>query len=228
MPLDGPAEAFELADRIGKAAVLDALARGEVLRAVRAKPWPGGLLFINVHPAALREFDFDAFAAQVIDAGLSHTDIVLEITEQADLDNPTNLRALKRASARGFKLALDDLGAGNAGLRALTHVQFHIIKLDRHVISRVGIDPAADAVVAAATTFVRNTGGWVVAEGIEDTNMLEAVLDDSQWRADDRATPRWTGIPPRIPRQRSAGPRQPTQPPRPSPRATLSCPPWRG
>ena len=183
MPLDGPAEAFELADRIGQAAVLDALARGEVLRAVKAKPWPGGLLFINVHPAALREFDFDAFAAQVIDAGLAHTDIVLEITEQADLDNPTNLRALKRASARGFKLALDDLGAGNAGLRALTHVQFHIIKLDRHVISRVGIDPAADAVVAAATTFVRNTGGWVVAEGIEDTNMLEAVLDDSQWRA---------------------------------------------
>ena len=183
MPLNGPAEAFELADRIGKAAVLDALARAEVLHAVRARPWPGGLLFINVHPAALREFDFDAFAAQVIDAGLSQTDIVLEITEQADLDNPSNLRALKRASARGFKLALDDLGAGNAGLRALTHVQFHIIKLDRHVISRVGIDPAADAVVAAATTFVRNTGGWVVAEGIEDTNMLEAVLDDSQWRA---------------------------------------------
>ena len=183
MPLDGPAEAFELADRIGKAAVLDALARAEVLRAVEARPWPGGLLFINVHPAALREFDFDAFAAQVIDAGLSQTDIVLEITEQADLDNPTNLRALKRASARGFKLALDDLGAGNAGLRALTHVQFHIIKLDRQVISRVGIDPAADAVVAAATTFVRNTGGWVVAEGIEDTSMLEAVLDDSQWRA---------------------------------------------
>ncbi len=184
MPLDGPAEAFELADRIGKAAVLDALARAEVLRAVRAKPWPGGLLFINVHPAALREFDFDEFAEQVIAAGLARTDIVLEITEQADLDNPSNLRALKRASARGFKLALDDLGAGNAGLRALTHIQFHIIKLDRHVISRVGIDPAADAVVAAATTFVRNTGGWVIAEGIEDTDMLEAVLDDSQWRAE--------------------------------------------
>jgi diguanylate cyclase (GGDEF)-like protein len=182
-PLDGPAEAFELAARVGKAAELDAMARRVILRGVTAEPWPGGLLFINVHPAALREFDFDAFGAEVIAAGLAHADIVLEVTEQADLDNPTNVRALKRASARGFKLALDDLGAGNAGLRALTHHQFHIIKLDRQVISRLGIDPAADAVVAAATTFVRNTGGWVIAEGIEDRYKLEAVLDDSHWRA---------------------------------------------
>ena len=51
------------------------------------------------------------------------------------------------------------------------------------MISRLGIDPAADAVVAAATTFVRNTGGWVIAEGIEDRSKLDAVLDDSTWRS---------------------------------------------
>ena len=185
MPLDGPAEAFELADRIGRADELDALARRVVLEAVKATPWPGGLLFVNVHPAALRGFDFDAFAADVIAAGLAHTDVVLEVTEQADLDNPTNVRALKLARAAGFKLALDDLGAGNAGLRALTHTQFHVIKVDKQVISRLGIDPAADAVVAAATTFVRNTGGWVIAEGIEDRSKLDAVLDDSTWRSAD-------------------------------------------
>jgi len=183
VPLNGPAEAFDLADRIGKASELDALARNAVLRAVSAKPWPGGLLFVNVHPAALRDLDFDAFAAEVIAAGLAHTDVVLEVTEQADLDNPTSIRALKRARGTGFKLALDDLGAGNAGLRALTHTQFHVIKVDRQVISRLGIDPAADAVLAAATTFVRNTGGWVIAEGIEDKLQLDTVLEDSMWRS---------------------------------------------
>lgn len=100
---------------------------------------------------------------------------------------PSDTSALKRARARGFKLALDDLGAGNAGLRALTHTQFDVIKLDRRVISRLGIDPAADAVVAAATAFVRNTGGWVIAEGIEDRFQLDAVLDDSTWRSTNPA-----------------------------------------
>lgn len=179
LPLGGPAEAFELADRIGLAAELDALARHEVLEAVSTTSWTGGWLFINVHPAALCELDFDAFAVEVIAAGLSHTDIVLEITEQADLDNASNIRALKRASARGFRLALDDLGSGNAGLRALNHAQFEVIKLDRAVTARLGIDPAADAVLAAASAFVRGTGGWVIAEGIEDKDRLDAILADS-------------------------------------------------
>ena len=48
-------------------------------------------------PAALREFDFDAFAAQVTAAGLARADII-EITEQGGLDNPSHLRALKRAT----------------------------------------------------------------------------------------------------------------------------------
>ena len=179
LPLGGPAEAFELADRVGLAAELDAIARREVLEAVRTTPWSGGWLFINVHPAALREFDFNAFAVEVIAAGLSHTDVVLEITEHADLDNASNIRGLKRASACGFRLALDDLGSGNAGLRALNQAQFEVIKLDRAVTSRLGIDPAADAVLAAASAFVRGTGGWVIAEGIEDKDRLDAVLADS-------------------------------------------------
>lgn len=68
------------------------------------------------------------------------------------------------------------MGRSNAGLRALTHVSFDIVKLDREVVARLGTDPASAATVAAATTFVQQTGGWVIAEGIEDTRMLAAVL----------------------------------------------------
>ena len=105
--------------------------------------------------------------------------MILEITEHDGLDRPEPIRVLKRAQARGFRLALDDMGAGNAGLRALTHVRFDVVKLDRRVTARLGIDPASNATVAAATTFVQQTGGWVIAEGIEDNDMLAAVLGDS-------------------------------------------------
>lgn len=178
-PLNGPAEAFDLAHRLGAAGRLDRLARRTILAAVAERQWHG-LLFLNLHPDALRELDVDAFVDEIRAVGLAPSDVVVEITEHADLDSAQHLRVLKRIRSRGFRLALDDLGQGNAGLRALTHVQFDIIKLDRQVIARLGIDPASDATVAAATIFARQTGGWLIAEGIEEPTMLNALLDDTQ------------------------------------------------
>lgn len=56
-------------------------------------------------------------------------------------------------------------------------VRFDVVKIDRDVIVRLGTDPSADATVAAATTFVQRTGGWVIAEGIEDQRILTAVCN---------------------------------------------------
>lgn len=176
VPIDGPEQAFALAHRLGVVVQLDQRARHEVLRAVRESQWQG-LLFINIHPDALRSLDVDAFETQVITAGLAAEQVVLEVTEHAGMDSQEPIRVLKQAQARGFRLALDDMGHGNAGLRALTLVRFDVIKIDRDVIVRLGTDPSADATVAAATTFVQRTGGWVIAEGIEDQRILTAVCD---------------------------------------------------
>ena len=175
LPIEGPEQAFALAHRLGVVVALDQRARREVLRAVRDRQWQG-LLFINVHPDALRSLDVDAFATQVIAAGLQIEQVVLEVTEHADMDSPGPIRVLKQAQARGFRLALDDMGHGNAGLRALTLVRFDVIKIERDVIVQLGADPASDATVAAATTFVQRTGGWVIAEGIEDQRILTRCL----------------------------------------------------
>lgn len=174
-PITGPQEAFDLAQRLGIAARLDAQARRAVLAAVRDREWQG-LLFINVHPDALPDLDADALVIELAAVGLEPADVVLEITEQAGLDHPEPIRVLKRAHERGFRLALDDMGQSNAGLRALTHVRFDVIKIDRLVVARLGTDPASAATVAAATTFVQQTGGWIIAEGIEDTVMLTSLL----------------------------------------------------
>lgn len=175
VPIDGPEEAFQLAQRLGLAADLDACARRTVLADVASRRWEG-MLFVNIHPDALPRLDVEELAAEVVAAGLDTTDVTLEVTEHPGLDLPEPIRVLKRAHALGFRLALDDMGKGNAGLRALTHVRFDVVKIDRLVIARLGMDPASDATVAAAATFVQKSGGWVVAEGIEDAEMLTAVL----------------------------------------------------
>jgi diguanylate cyclase (GGDEF)-like protein len=174
-PISGPQEAFELAERLGLAAALDARARREVLTAVKARRWDG-LLFMNIHPDALAHLDIDALTAELAAAGLEPEDVVLEVTEQAGLDHPEPIRTLTRAHERGFRLALDDMGRSNAGLRALTLVRFDIIKIDGEVIARLGKDPSSAATVAAAMTFVGQSGGWVVAEGIEEHQMLSTLL----------------------------------------------------
>lgn len=176
-PVAGPHEAFELAQRLGIAGGLDRQARRTVLRAVAQLDWRG-YLFLNVHPDALPDLDVDALVEEVAAAGLTPSQVVLEVTEHDGLDRPEPVRVLKRAHARDFRLALDDMGSGNAGLRALRHVRFDVLKLDRQVTARLGTDPACDATLAAVTTFVQMTGGWVVAEGIEDASMLSAVLGD--------------------------------------------------
>jgi len=178
-PIDGPQEAFELAQRMGVAADLDECARHTILASVRAQEWDGPL-FINIHPDALARLDVDALVVEAASAGLAPSDIVLEVTEQSSLDRPEHIKVLQRAHALGFRLALDDMGKGNAGLRALTHVPFDVVKIDSDVIARLGLDPASDATVAAAIAFVQRAGGWVVAEGIEDAQMLRAVLGIGQ------------------------------------------------
>jgi diguanylate cyclase (GGDEF)-like protein len=174
-PIDGPQEAFELAERLGLAADLDACARRAILSSVRARKW-AGLLFINIHPDALERLDADALVAEVASAGLAPSDVILAVTEHASLDHPESIRSLEQAHARGFRLALDDMGKGNAGLRTLTHVQFDVVKIDSDVIAHLGVGPASDATVAAAVAFVQRTGGLVVAKGIEDAQRLRAVL----------------------------------------------------
>ena len=181
-PVDGPQEAFALAQRLGIAAELDERARQEIFRSVGRRDWQG-LLFVNVHPDSLARLDVDVLSADVRRVGLSPSDVVLEVTEHTGLDRPEPIRMLKRAQSRGFRLALDDLGQGNAGLRALTHVRFDVVKLDRQVIARLGIDPAADATVAAAITFIQQVGGWVIAEGVEDADMLDAILGNGRRQA---------------------------------------------
>ena len=180
-PLAGPEEAFALAHRLGLASRLDEVARRVVLTSVSAHTWQG-MLFLNIHPDALERLDIDALVDQLAAAGLAPHDVVVEVTEHADLDKPDHILVLKRAHASGLRLALDGLGRGNSGLRALTHVRFDVIKIDRRVVARLGVDPASDAAVAAATAFVLHSGGWVIAEGIEDPDTLSVVLHGTSHR----------------------------------------------
>ncbi|CAN5661825.1 hypothetical protein BH18ACT15_BH18ACT15_01230 [soil metagenome] len=174
--LTGPGEAFEIAESMGRAHVLDALCRHATLTSVPVLP-PGALLFLNVSPQTM---DHDALTGDLLKqeveaVGLSPNQVVLEITERSQARLEVVIREARRARDLGFRLALDDVGAGNAGLEMLRQLPVDFVKIDREVVANALEDIKSRAVLGAVISFARQTGAFVIAEGIESNAMIDMV-----------------------------------------------------
>ena len=176
--LAGPGEAFEIADSIGRGHELDAVCRRATLRAAADLP-KGALLFLNVSPQTLEHDALagDSLVLAVRGAGYEPEQVVLEITERTDARMEVLVPEAARLRSLGFKLALDDVGAGNAGLEMLSALPVDFIKIDRAVVADAVEDRSARAVMLGIMAFARESGAFVIAEGIETEEMLELARD---------------------------------------------------
>jgi diguanylate cyclase (GGDEF)-like protein len=172
--LSGPAEAFDIAEQLGSVHRLDVLC---VESALRAAPelGPDVLLFLNLAPLTL---DLDAegedwLLPAVERAGLSPGQIVVEVTERFGGRTGPVVKSLQRLREQGFLIAVDDVGTGNSGLEMLSKLDAEFVKIDRSIVAGAATEPGARAVLLAMATFARQTGAFVIAEGIEDEESLQ-------------------------------------------------------
>jgi diguanylate cyclase (GGDEF)-like protein len=174
--LAGPQEAFDVAAKIGRAHDLDRVCREAAIARCREMP-DGALLFLNVSPETLARGGLgpNELIASIEAAGLRPERVVLEVTERFDGPPDPVIAAAALLQRAGFKLALDDTGAGNAGLEYLGRLRADFIKIDAAIIASAATDPAARGMLAAIVAFAAMTGGYVIAEGIEDQTMLDMV-----------------------------------------------------
>jgi EAL domain-containing protein (putative c-di-GMP-specific phosphodiesterase class I) len=135
----------------------------------------GVLLYVNVHPHDLEdEALLDPAAPLSRHAGR----VVLEVTERARLTDVANVpERIRRLRALGFRVALDDLGAGYAGLTSFTALAPDIVKLDMALLRGIDKDPVKLKLVTSMTRLCRELGILVVAEGIETAEELEAATN---------------------------------------------------
>jgi EAL domain-containing protein (putative c-di-GMP-specific phosphodiesterase class I) len=126
------------------------------------------------HPAAApaeTETPRDESLREQLPADL--TGIVIEITEHELVADGERLRAtLDELRARGARIAVDDAGAGYAGLRQLMLLRPDVIKLDRGLIEDVARDEAKQALVECFVRFAERTSADVCAEGVESLEDL--------------------------------------------------------
>jgi EAL domain-containing protein (putative c-di-GMP-specific phosphodiesterase class I) len=171
--LPHPGALFSVAERLGRVHEVGRAIRASVARTLAEQPQQGDV-FINLHPSDL--LDASLFAE---DAPLAPwaRQIVLEVTERVALDSrsdvPTRVRKLRE---RGYRIAIDDLGAGYAGLSYFTLLSPDVVKLDIALIRNVQQEAIKQKLVGSLTTLCRELGMRVVAEGIETAAERDTVV----------------------------------------------------
>jgi len=159
----------------------------------------GLTLSINLLPMSLVEVpDAVPFLLNEIEAqGLVPEQIMVEFTENEVISRLDEFEAaIKQLKAAGISLALDDFGAGFAGLSLLTRIQPDKIKIDRNIISGVHKSGPKQAIIHAILKCCSSLEISVIAEGIEQPEewmWLEAA-GVSQFQGFLFAKPKLNGI----------------------------------
>ena len=170
-PEHGPAVWFAAAQRHGRRAELEAAALRSGLRARESLP-PNCFLSINVSPDLLVDDRVRAVWREHDDL----TGVVVELTEQTPIESYSALaRDLAVLRATGALIAVDDAGAGYAGLQHLLRLRPAIIKLDRELVAGVDVDEAKRALIEMLGTFSARIDAWLLAEGVEREGELTAL-----------------------------------------------------
>ncbi len=131
--------------------------------------------FVNLHPLDLLD---DALYATDDPLAPHASAVIFEITERAALDELPDAEARIRALRDlGYEVAVDDLGAGYAGLATLARVSPDIVKLDMSLIRGLDTDAVKQKLVRMVAALSHDLGARVVAEGIETMGERAAAAE---------------------------------------------------
>jgi EAL domain-containing protein (putative c-di-GMP-specific phosphodiesterase class I) len=132
------------------------------------------LLFVNLHPADLEDPELSDASSPLAQHA---TRVVLEVTERAALDGITNLpKRIARLREMGFRLAVDDLGAGYAGLSTFAYLEPEFVKLDMSLVRGVHTSQTRQRIIRSVAALCHEMDMTVVVEGVETCQERDALL----------------------------------------------------
>jgi diguanylate cyclase (GGDEF)-like protein len=171
------ASMFTVAEASGRTADLDWVCiRAIVAGATKLEPHQ--TLSLNLSPMTIEapEFQPQPLFGLLARAGISPDRIILEITERQGIEQLDTLRTkLGACRAAGFRIAIDDLGAGNSGLRLLSQIHFDIVKIDLSLVQAGTQREASLDIVRTLMELAERWGAYAVAEGVETADQLRML-----------------------------------------------------
>jgi diguanylate cyclase (GGDEF)-like protein len=177
--LADPSSLFAAAEAAGRTVELDMLCL-EVVAKGAGTLEPGTYLSVNLSPRTLESELFSPSDLKAIFRrhGIPLDQVVLELTERQEVADLTQLRQnVARCRKAGMRLAADDVGAGNAGLRLLSEINFDIVTIDLSLVQGgIPHDPS-HAVLRALQELANQWHASVVAEGVETAEQLAVIRE---------------------------------------------------
>jgi EAL domain-containing protein (putative c-di-GMP-specific phosphodiesterase class I) len=152
----------------------------EVVAAAAGIVPPDRYLAVNLSPRTLETEEFSGMQLASIFArnGIAPSSLVIELTEREGVEDIERLRRnLESCRQMGFRIAADDVGAGNAGLRLLSQITFDLVKIDLSLVQSGALRESSMAVMRGLREVADRSSATIVAEGIETAHQLDVVRD---------------------------------------------------
>lgn len=173
-----PGPIFRTAQEAGLLFQVDLAARRSAVETAAAAGLKDQWLFINFNPTAVYDPSYclrtTVSACEAL--GLDPASIVFEVTETELVEDTRHLRGILTFYRKaGFRVALDDVGAGYSGLNMLQELEPDLIKIDRHLVTDIDSDDFRRNIVEHLVMLSHRQGIKVLAEGVETEAEAEAV-----------------------------------------------------
>ena len=181
-PFDSIEDIFTHAKDCGMMLEIDMRCRenGISLFAAQSSEQRDSLLFLNISPTSLLHPGHSAGTTGLLANrhGINRQDIVLEITEQEAVSNYQLFRkAVDHYRSKGFRIAIDDFGAGYGGLKMLSVLEPDFVKIDRHFFRDSQKGNINYTLIDSIATACHRIGIEVIAEGIEQESDLKVCQE---------------------------------------------------
>ncbi len=174
-----PGSMFSAAEAVGRTVELDLSCLHAVVAGARHMP-VDQMLSINISPRTLEapHFSADALMALLARYAIAPDRVVVELTDREKVEALNRLQANLGALQRhGLRIAADDVGAGNAGLRLLSQMRFDIVKVDLSLVQEGTERDSSRAVLRSLRELAARWQAYVIAEGLETASQLRMVRE---------------------------------------------------
>src|SRR6478609_45049 len=170
-----PRAMLKAAEKVRRIHDVGRAVRAAVASDMESMPHASAFAFLNIHPEDLLDPALYLPSAPLTRVAQR---VVLELTDRASLDAVSDARErVERLRALGFRIAIDDLGAGQGDSGTFGQLEPEFVKIDLSVIRGVDKDAEKRRMVQELNRLCHHMGKAVIAEGVENAGEREVLVE---------------------------------------------------
>jgi EAL domain-containing protein (putative c-di-GMP-specific phosphodiesterase class I) len=175
---DSVEELFAFAETTELLMEFERLCRRMAIRSAASVPGLG-LLFLNASAGAVEDPDWTVAMGDILkESGLAPKDVVVEITERVAIARHQEFNlALRTFKERGYRVAVDDMGAGYASLQSLAAIEPDFLKFDVSLVRDIDRSSIKRSLLGTLRELADKIKARVIAEGVERPEEMQTLLE---------------------------------------------------